>query len=152
MNFLKYIKKGKAREPKPLRIEGTSTVLTPEPDDAELAARALLESMRDGGRKKKAGSGNAAGRADAEGRDAGYYRSLSDRIREAHEAEAMAAMRYVAWCEQELPTAGMEKLCLMERGLYRHTDTAEREKGHLKARWQSCLAEVIIRQMETLTE
>ena len=153
MNFLKYIKRGKAREqkplPKPLRIEGVKTVMTPEPDDAELAAQALLESLYspqcgqpstgDGDRKK----------GGEEVRDAAYYRSLADRIRAAHEAEARAALRYVSYCEQELKTADAQKLAELERGLYRYLDTVEREKGGLKARWQHALAEVIVGQMNT---
>ena len=147
MNFLKYIKKGKAREPKPLRIEGCHTVLTPEPDDAELAAQALLESLSspDGRKKADAKEGkDKPGKGTPE-----YYRSLSDRIREAHEAEAHMAMRYVAYCEQELPKADAGKLNELERGLYRYTDIVERERGDLKARWQHALAEVLVKQMNT---
>ena len=156
MNFLKYIKKGKAREPKPIRIEGVNTVMTPEPDDAELAAQALLESLASPERRRTRRGG---GKEKPEEGSADYYRSLADRIRIAHEAEARAALRYVAYCEQEL--AGSEKgevrsgewrseqLAALERGLYRYTDTVEREKGDLKARWQHCLATVIVRQTQT---
>lgn len=148
MNFLKYIKKGKAREPKPLRIKGVTTELTPEPDDAELAAQALLESLASP-KREQARTDSEDRKKDGTGqRDAGYYRSLADTIREAHEAEARAAMRYVAYCEQELPTANIETLAQLERGLYRYTDTVEREKGDLKARWQHCLADVIVKQMQ----
>ena len=38
-------KRKEHREAQPLRIEGCRTHLTPEPDDAELAAQALLESI-----------------------------------------------------------------------------------------------------------
>ena len=33
--------------PEPLRIEGVTTKMTPHPDDAEVAAQALLESLSD---------------------------------------------------------------------------------------------------------
>ena len=162
MNFFKYIKRGKAREPKPLRIEGVKTTMTPEPDDAELAAQALLESLASP-QREQARRDNGKEKGSPEHGTVAYYQNVSDRIREAHEAEARAARRYVAYCEQrlrvgdqgsgmELPTANIETLAQMERGLYRYTDTVEREKGDLKSRWQHCLAEVIVRQTQTDTD
>ena len=47
MNFIKKIFRRRKQfkpQPKQLRIDGVKTTLTPTPDDAELAAQALLES------------------------------------------------------------------------------------------------------------
>ncbi len=44
--FWKIFRRKGTREPRPLRIDGVKTTMTPEPDDAELAAQALLETMR----------------------------------------------------------------------------------------------------------
>jgi len=120
------------RKPQPLRIEGIGPApLTPEPDEAELAAQALLEHMCEQSRKdhlkdrhkdhhkdshndKAAGSvpvgsstSEAAKPSAADGkfevpRDAAYYRQLADRIRQAHEAATQRTLRFVAFVEQEL--------------------------------------------------
>ena len=148
---------------KPLRIGGTKPVaLTPEPDDAELAVQALLEIMtRDdfrGTRNEERGTRTLAtggtqerGRKNEE-RTAEYYRMLADRMRRAHDQATMRAMRFLAWCEQELPKhdlplEGKGSLQQMEVELYKRIDTVERAGGELKRRWQHCLAEVIVRQM-----
>ena len=119
-------------EPQPLRIEGIAPApLTPEPDDAELAAQALLEHMvqvssstfqvssddaEKGKRKDKAaaaphpskGRGKGAGsqpetlNLKPETRDANYYKKLAERIRLAHEAARQRTVRFLAFCEQEL--------------------------------------------------
>lgn len=135
-----FLRKGK-REPKPLRIEGCKTVMTPEPDDAELAAQALLESM--GEKKQKARKKEEPKVGTAE-----YYQELSRKIREGHAAEARAATRYVAYCEQELGITGMpaDKLSELESGLYRCMNIIEREGGELKKRWQHCLAVITLMQ------
>lgn len=123
-------------EPKPLRIDGTTTSMTAEPDDAELAAMALLASL--------AGSRLAAAEPQpAEKGTAAYFHSLAERVREGRAAEMKMAMRYVAYCEQEL--TNHSQLTELERGLYRHLDIIDREGGELKRRWQRCLAEVIVR-------
>lgn len=123
-------------EPKPLRIDGTTTSMTAEPDDAELAAMALLASL--------AGSRLAAAEPQpAEKGTAAYFHSLAERVREGRAAEVKMAMRYVAYCEQEL--TNHSQLTELERGLYRHLDIVDREGGELKRRWQRCLAEVIVR-------
>lgn len=44
--FWKIFRRKGTREPRLLRIDGVKTTMTPEPDDAELAAQALLETMR----------------------------------------------------------------------------------------------------------
>lgn len=152
-------------EPKSLRIDGCKTVLTPKPDDAELAAQALLETRLSpdpslGARGANSKAKNTVKKATApslnkEGseesvRDASYYRQLSEKIRAAHEHDRRAAMRYVAYCEQELSSPSINRegqgVGLLERGLYQHQDAVEREGGNLKRRWQHCLAECIVRQ------
>ena len=159
---------------KPLRIDGTKPVaLTPEPDDAELAVQALLEIMTrkealgrrtlatEGTQERGARPEDACYRRDARTRDARtrieertaeYYRMLADRMRRAHDQATMRAMRFLAWCEQELPKhdlplEGKGSLQQMEVELYKRIDTIERAGGELKRRWQHCLAEVIVRQM-----
>ena len=141
--------------PQPLRIEGVKPApLTPEPDDAELAAQALLESMCDG-RSKKEDVREVA--ADAHQPSAishhtsEYYHALADRIRTARSAEARLVMRLLASVEEQLaePTALYRgQWGDTERKLYRALDIAEREGGELHRRWQHCLANVLVRQME----
>jgi hypothetical protein len=145
---------------KPLRIGGTKPVaLTPEPDDAELAVQALLEIMTGddfrGTRNEERGA-RPEGRKNegrkSDERTAEYYRMLADRMRRAHDQATMRAMRFLAWCEQELPKhdlplEGKDSLQQMEVELYKRIDTVERAGGELKRRWQHCLAEVIVRQM-----
>jgi hypothetical protein len=77
---------------------------------------------------------------------------LANRMRLAHDQATMRAMRFLAWCEQELPKhdlplEGKDSLQQMEVELYKRIDTVERAGGELKRRWQHCLAEVIVRQM-----
>ena len=167
------------RKPQPLRIEGIGPApLTPEPDDTELAAQALLEHMCEQSRKdprkdhlkdshndKAAGSvpvgsstSEAAKPSAADGkpeahRDAAYYRQLADRIRQAHEAATQRTLRFVAFVEQELqkpslPLSGPGSLDLLEAELYKRLDVIERRGGELKKRWQHCLATVIVRRMQ----
>ncbi|MBQ1538629.1 MAG: hypothetical protein IIZ73_09995, partial [Ruminococcus sp.] len=126
MNFIRRIFKRKQfkPEPKELRIDGCKTTLTPTPDDAELAAQALLESRIYGDKaaikraQRHAGMINAereqarrdsgktqvkqAKKAQAQQGTAAYYRQLSEKIRTARGQERRSAMRYVAYCEQEL--------------------------------------------------
>jgi len=157
------------RKPQPLRIEGIGPApLTPKPDEAELAAQALLEHMCEQSRKdprkdhhkdshndKAAGSvpvGFADGKSEAP-RDAAYYRQLADRIRQAHEAATQRTLRFVAFVEQELqkpslPLSGPGSLGLLEAELYKRLDVIERRGGELKKRWQHCLATVIVRRMQ----
>ena len=166
---------GQGVESVPLRIEGVEPApLTPEPDDAELAAQALLESMCDVRSKKEDVRDAAADAhqpipADAPTRslssishqpskshqpsvrDAAYYHALADRIRTARTAEARLVMRLLASVEEQLaePTALYKgQWGDTERKLYRAMDIAEREGGELKRRWQHCLATVIVRRME----
>lgn len=137
-----------------LRIEGVKPApLTPQPDDAELAAQALLESLCDVRSKMKDVREVAADAHQPSVRDAQYYHALADRIRLARDQATSRTMRFVAWCEQELekrdlPIEGKGSLAQMEAELYKRIDTIERVGGELKHRWQHCLAEVLVRRME----
>jgi len=145
----------------PLRIEGVEPApLTPEPDDAELAAQALLESLCDVRSKMKDVREVAADAHQPSAishqpsvRDAQYYHALADRIRLARDQATSRTMRFVTWCEHELekrdlPIEGKGSLAQMEAELYKRIDTIERVDGELKRRWQHCLAEAIVRQMK----
>ena len=104
-----------------------------------------------GTRTLATGGTQERGRKNEE-RTAEYYRMLADRMRRAHDQATMRAMRFLAWCEQELPKhdlplEGKGSLQQMEVELYKRIDTVERAGGELKRRWQHCLAEVIVRQM-----
>lgn len=156
MNFITRIFNRKVfrghgqREPEQLRIEGVRTRMTPQPDAAELAAQALLESMADGSRtRRKKGSRGKDGAEPRQGTPE-YYRQLSERIRAGRAAEARLTMRYLTYCEEQL--ALPKELYVgqtgeMEQELYRRQAIAEREGGELLRRWQHCLAECIVRSM-----
>jgi hypothetical protein len=137
-------------ERSPLHIEGVKPApLTAEPDDAELAAQALLESMA--APQPPKGGAVAAETPPLGGRGAAYYHALADRIRTARSAEARLTMRLLASVEEQLaePTALYKgQWGDTERKLYRAMDIAEREGGELHRRWQHCLANVLVRQME----
>lgn len=197
MEFFKRIFRRRKQfkpQPKELRIDGVKTTLTPTPDDAELAAQALLESMSDvrtdlqSDRKKykdlqsdkrkriknaATHSGGIANPAE-QLHDAAYYKELREKIKAAHESDKHAAMRYVAYVEEQLKLvqgsgfrvqdSGLrvqdssnhdpltvnhapENIATLEHGLFKHQDTVEREGGELLRRWQKCLAECLIKQM-----
>ena len=153
----------------PLRIEGVKPApLTPQPDDAELATTALLESMAEVSSSKfQVSSKHARKRPEAKGATAepetlnlkpetsgataAYYRALAERIRTARIAEARLVMRLLSSVEEQLsePTALYKgQWGDTERKLYRAMDVAEREGGELHRRWQHCLANVLVRRME----
>lgn len=143
-------------EPQPLRIEGIAPApLTPEPDDAELAAQALLELMASASGASR-NNDIPASRNDDKGdapRDANYYKKLAERIRSAHEAARQRTVRFLAFCEQELakpdlPLTGPGSLGLLEAELYKRLDVVDRHGGDLKTRWQHALANVLVRQMQ----
>ena len=166
MNFIRRIFKRKEFKPQPkqLRIDGCKTSMTATPDDAELAAQALLESRIYGDKeqrkaaKKRQPSLRATLRPSGQRtirhqtsstHDAQYYQELSEKIKESHEHDARMATRYVAYCEQDLSSAISHQpsdIATLEHGLFKHQDTVEREGGDLLKRWQKCLAECIIRQ------
>jgi len=142
-------------EPTPLRISGVKPApLTPEPDDAELAAQALLESMCDVRSKMedvREVAADAHQPSTISHHTSEYYHALADRIRTARTAEARLTMRLLASVEEQLsePTALYRgQWGDTERKLYRALDIAEREGGELHRRWQHCLANVLVRQME----
>lgn len=154
---------GQGVEPVPLRIEGVKPApLTAEPDDAELAAQALLESLVNeefATAQEKSTEGTAqphqpsalSPQPSKSHHTSEYYHALADRIRTARTAEARLTMRLLASVEEQLaePTALYRgQWGDTERKLYRALDVAEREGGTLKSRWQHCLANVLVRQME----
>ena len=140
----RIFKRCREAKPQPLRVNGTKTTLTPEPDDAEIAAQALLESLSGGWIAK-----DVRDRRDTAEKGVAYYRRLEERVLEGRAADRRSAARYVAYCEQELehPRLDSGHTADLERGLYRHIDTVGREGGKLKERWQHCLAEVTVRRM-----
>lgn len=132
--------------PQPLSIEEDTVRLTPRPDEAELAATALLEMLT--------GESDPTARHDKEskhGKDTPeYYHDLAHRIQANQEHKLWAAQRIVAYCEEQLgelrPQDG--KVHELEDELYTVQSIVEREGAELFARWQHCLAEVAIRQMQ----
>ena len=138
----------------PLAVEGVAPApLTAEPDDAELAAEALLESLSPDPSPVGRGGKKQAKPKAAEQGTAEYYRQLAERIEKAQTVAAQRTTRFVAFCEQELkkrslPKNGPGSLALLEAELYKRIDTVDREGGELKRRWQHCLAEVTVRLME----
>lgn len=141
----------------PLRIEGIPEApFTAEPDDAELAAQALLELMTAPSNSPK-GEGKSTSKSPSplgeDGRGL-YYRALASRIREAHAKAARQVTRFIYNCELELqkprlPLYGPGSVQLLETELYKRLDVVEREGGELKRRWQHCLAEVTVRLMNS---
>jgi len=153
MNFFKRIfHRKRERDVRPLRIEGVKTTRTATPDNQELAAQALMESL--GSEKgvkgeKRKGKSNQPAKGTPE-----YYRTLSTKIRESRAAEARLTMRYLAYCEEQLalPVPLYDgQIAEMEGELYKRQTVAEREGGELLRRWQHCLAEVIVRQMSAVS-
>ena len=136
----------------PLRIEGIGAApMTPEPDDAELAAQALLEHLSGSELKADAAprpsEGRGRGGVDKPGTTA-YYQNLAAKIKLAHQMEARLALRYVAYCEEMLKEQpAPDTLGTLMQGLFKHQDAAEREGGELKRRWQHCVANIALAQM-----
>lgn len=149
MNFSNIFRRKKMKDPvRTMRIDGVSTKMTPKPDDAELAAQALLEHLSEPKGRKKEPKAKQPKEGTPE-----YYQQLSGKIKEAHAAEARSALRYLSYTEEELkenPT--MDQLIEIEQGLYLLQDCAEREGGELKKRWQHCLAEVIVLQTKDIPD
>lgn len=137
--------------------------MTMEPDKVELAAQALLEVMIDKQkrRRKKADVPNkseTSGKSVESGKPntlqtSEYYHQLSDRIRQAYASSRHRTLRFLCYCEQQLrnkdiPLYGADSLNLMQAELLKRIDVVDRVGGEIKARWQHCLAEVTLRQME----
>lgn len=134
MNFFKRIfRKKREQKPKQLRIDGCKTTMTPQPDDAELAAHALLESgLSAPPSKKNTNKGNHSlqsqgGKRGGGVRDAAFYRELSDKIRASWAAEARLTMRYLAYCEEQL--ALPMKAATEREEDDAHIDSPEREQA-----------------------
>ena len=147
--FKRLIGRG-AREPQALRLNGVPDApVTAEPDDAELAAQALLELLAE--RRRKGGTKDAA--CDLEEGTEEYYRRIAEKIRLARETARLRTLRFLSYAEDRLnartmPATGEGSLALLETELYKRIDTVEREGGELKRRWQHCLAEVTVRIMQ----
>lgn len=165
MNFIRRIFNRKIfrghgqREPKPLRIEGVRTTMTPAPDDAELASAALLESLASPMDNGKWTMGNSRrgrkGKTEPKQGTPEYYRQLSEKIRQTRAAEARLTMRYLTYCEEQLALPKelyVGQIGEMEAELYKRQAIAEREGGEQLRRWQHCLAECIVRQMSAASE
>lgn len=157
---INIFKRKKLVSPMPLRIQGIEVApMTPEPDDAEKAAKAILEIMLAKNAKKKRGrlkpKGCKEGKDKKECADANsvtYYQHLSEHIREAYRVTRQRALRFLCFCEQQLedsklPAYGHGSVALLEAELYKRLDIVEREGGDMKKRWQNCLAEVTLRLM-----
>ena len=155
-----WLNKKKTPEPQPLQVEGIAPApITPDPDDAELAAQALLESLAEEVRKVRSKKSHKSHKsqepqeAHNPQKDSAYYHRLAEKIRLAQEAAILRATRFVAACEyklkdKHLPFYGEGSLGMLEAELYKRLDIIERAEGDLKRRWQHCLAEVTVRLME----
>ena len=163
-------RRNRQKEPEtlqPLKIDGVGEApMTMEPDNAELAAQALLEVMLDKQkRRRKKVDANDADASDKSGKSGKadkakdtlqtvtYYHELADRIRQAYTSSRQRILRFICYCEQQLrkqdiPLYGAGSLNLMQAELLKRIDVADRVGGEIKARWQHCLAEVTLRQME----
>lgn len=160
-NKNKSHKKQERPKPQPLRVEGIKPApMTPEPDDAELAAQALLELIRsheDGSHGDRLLRSQPQVPVPVTAHDAAYYHRLADRIRTARESARFRVTRFVAFVEQELrkpdlPLTGEKSLGLLEAELMKRIDVTERVGGELKTRWQHCVAEVMVRMMKGLPQ
>lgn len=128
--------------PEPLRVKGVKVTMTPMPEDAELAAQALLETLCG----HLEGSHDRGKGGEPEKGTTAYYRLLADRIEQTRQAEKLQAKRYLVYAEQQLQDHDMEHLSETERGLYGLQAAVDREGGELKKRWQHCIAECILLQ------
>lgn len=155
MAFFTKKSPGKGQAAQPLRVEGIGPApMTAEPDDAELAAQALLESIREisGSRFKIQGSNLKPQTSNPKTQTAEYYHQLAERIRYAREASRIRVLRFITVVEHELrqrhlPLTGEGSLQLLEAELYKRIDIVEHIGGEVKKRWQHCLAEVTVRMM-----
>lgn len=162
--FLRTKYRGSSDDPQRLAIEGIAPApITPEPDAAEQAAAALLESLARPGSKVqgsrfKKDTPDPVPSLTREGQGSvAYYTALAARIREGREMEERACRRWLAYCEQQLTLPALSENGSAERlaalaglanGLYERQDVVDRVGGELQKRWQRCLAEVTVREME----
>lgn len=153
--------------PQPLKIDGVGEApITMKPDNAELAAQALLEVMIDKQKRRrkksdiyevsykdgKSGESVESGKPNTLQTVTNYH-ELADRIRQAYASSRQHTLRFLCYCEQQLrnhdiPLFGADSLNLMQAELLKRIDVVDREGGEIKARWQYCLAEVTLRQIE----
>lgn len=164
--FFRQNRQKEPETPQTLKIDGVGEApMTMEADNAELAAQALLEVMLDKQkrRRKKADVPNkseTSEKSDKSGstkpsflQTSEYYHQLSDRIRQAYGSSRQRTLRFLCYCEQQLrnqniPLFGAGSLNLMQAELLKRIDVVDRVSGEIKARWQHCLAEVTLRQIE----
>ena len=162
--FFRQNRQKEPETPQTLKIDGVGEApMTMEADNAELAAQALLEVMLDKQkrRRKKADvsdKSETSGKSVESGKPntlqtSEYYHQLSDRIRKAYASSRQRTLRFLCYCEQQLrnqdiPLYGADSLNIIQAELYKRIDVIDREGGDIKARWQHCLAEVTLRQME----
>lgn len=157
---INIFKRKETAAPAPLRIQGIGVApMTPEPDDVEVAAQAILEIMLEKKSKRKwkklIRKGCEEDKDEKECKDANgvaYYQHLSKHIREAYRVARQRALRFLCFCEQQLadpnvPAYGHGSIALLEAELYKRLDIVEREGGDMKKRWQHCLADVTLRLM-----
>ena len=162
--FFRQNRQKEPETPQTLKIDGVGEApMTMEADNAELAAQALLEVMLDKQkrRRKKSDISDKSETSEKSGESgkpntlqtSEYYYQLSDRIRKAYASSRQRTLRFLCYCEQQLrnqdiPLYGADSLNIMQAELYKRIDVVDREGGDIKARWQHCLAEVTLRQME----
>lgn len=144
-------RKTEEKKVQPLRVEGVDPApITPEPDNAELATQALLESLIP---DKEGKHGKEAEQQPSGEHDAAYYQHVAEKMRKAKDIQRQRTMRFLAFCEAQLakpdlPMHGSGSLELIETELYKRIDIVEHEGGELKRRWQHCLATVTVKIME----
>ena len=162
--FFRQNRQKEPETPQTLKIDGVGEApMTMEADNAELAAQALLEVMLDKQkrRRKKSDVSDKSETSEKSGESgkpdtlqtSEYYHQLSDRIRQAYGSSRQRTLRFLCYCEQQLrnhdiPLFGADSLNLMQAELLKRIDVVDREGGEIKARWQHCLAEVTLRQIE----
>ena len=162
--FFRQNRQKEPETPQTLKIDGVGEApMTMEADNAELAAQALLEVMLDKQKRRRKKSdvsdkSETSGKSVESGKPntlqtSEYYHQLSDRIRKAYASSRQRTLRFLCYCEQQLrnqdiPLYGADSLNIMQAELYKRIDVIDREGGDIKARWQHCLAEVTLRQME----
>ena len=162
--FFRQNRQKEPETPQTLKIDGVGEApMTMEADNAELAAQALLEVMLDKQkrRRKKSDVSDKSETSEKSGESgkpntlqtSEYYHQLSDRIRKAYASSRQRTLRFLCYCEQQLrnqdiPLYGADSLNIMQAELYKRIDVVDREGGDIKARWQHCLAEVTLRQIE----
>lgn len=162
--FFRQNRQKEPETPQTLKIDGVGEApMTMEADNAELAAQALLEVMLDKQkrRRKKSDVSDKSETSEKSGESgkpntlqtSEYYHQLSDRIRKAYASSRQRTLRFLCYCEQQLrnqdiPLYGADSLNIMQAELLKRIDVVDRVGGEIKARWQHCLAEVTLRQIE----